>query len=123
MLYCIFHWQKVDVVSQCFSETFHGYINTKHTSGMQQVEYKQPFPILSISFNKLHLCCPHPRSLVSQDTKIILVLFCYYILTSVCKALQNIITESIDSKYFTTNTALAVQSIKWDLDVASAGVT
>lgn len=36
---------------------------------MQQVEYKQLFPILNISFNKLHLCCPNPQSLVSQDTK------------------------------------------------------
>lgn len=104
----------------------------KYTSGTQQVEYKQTFSTLDISFNKLHLCCPNLQSLVSQDSKIIPVLICYYILTSICKALQNIIIQSTDSKCFTPNTAwsgLALQSllfhclsVNWDLDVASAGV-
>lgn len=123
MLYFIFRWQKVDAVSQCFSETFHGCVNMKRTTGTQQVECKQPFPILNISLNKLHLCCPNPESLVSQDTKIMLVLICCYILTSICKALQNILIQRIDSKCFVPNIAwsgLAVQS--WDLDVPSAGV-
>lgn len=126
MLYCIFHWQKADVVSQCFffSETFQGCVNTRCTSGTQ-AEYKQLLPILNISFKTLNLSCPNPQSLVSQDTKIVLLLICCYILTSICKTLQNIIILSIDSKCLDPNitcSGLAVQSllfpswrINWDI--------
>lgn len=128
MLYCIFRWQKVDVVSQCFSETFHGYINIQVVCNKLNTNsyfLSLIFPLISYIY-----VVQIPSHWFHKTLKIILVLICYYILMSVCKALQNII-QSTDSKCFPPKIAwsgLAVQSllfhclsINWDLDVASAG--
>lgn len=130
MLHCIFRWQKVDAVSQCFPQIFHGYINIQVVCNKLNTNsyfLSLIFPLISYIY-----VVQIPSHWFYKTLKIILVLICYYILMSVCKALQNIIIQSMDSKCFPSKiswSGLAVQSllfhclsINWDLDVASAGV-